>query len=118
MGEGAGFAKSAREGVGSAQEARDGLANLEPKCRRQGSSGEGNVAGLIWLLQIFLMATSQLRKEADSNIDTVAAYVLQVKEVFENYVSEQALVKGCSDAFLHNSDTLPTNIRAIRSVKL
>lgn len=50
MGEGAGFAKSARKGVGSAQEARDGLANLEPKCGRQGSSGEGNVAGIIWLL--------------------------------------------------------------------
>lgn len=28
----------------------------------------------------------QLRKEADENIDTVAAYTLQVKEIVESYV--------------------------------
>lgn len=30
----------------------------------------------------------QLRKEADENIDTVAAYTLQVKEIVESYVSD------------------------------
>lgn len=28
----------------------------------------------------------QLRKEADENIDVVAAYTLQIKEVFDSYV--------------------------------
>ena len=33
----------------------------------------------------------QLRKEADENIDTIAAYTLQVKEIVESYVSHLVL---------------------------
>ena len=41
----------------------------------------------------------QLRKEAESNRDMVAAYALQVKEVFDSYVSSPITRSTCGHAF-------------------
>lgn len=38
----------------------------------------------------------KLRKEADNNIDVIAAYTIQIKEVFENYVGWHRMRKSGS----------------------